>query len=120
MKINLNIDPFGEEFKKKLMSSLKLPEGEMAKLLQALKNGDISMNDLVNGQGVNQQPGSKQGSKQGLEQGIDGNGLKDNKEYDNSCPNCKVNLADYIDKCKIPCKNCRDPAWKCPQDVGGK
>ena len=56
----------------------------MAKLLQALKNGDISMNDLVNGQGGNSQPGSKQGSKQGSEQGIDGNGLNDNKEYDKS------------------------------------
>ena len=112
MKINLNIDPFGDEFKKKLMSSLKLPEGEMAKLLQALKNGDISMNDLVNGQSGNQQAGSKQG--------IDENKLSNQKGYDKSCPNCKVNLDDYIDKCKIPCKDCRDPAWKCPQDVGGK
>ena len=51
---------------------------------------------------------------------INGNGTKDTAGYDGSCPNCKVNLADYIDKCKIPCKNCRDPAWKCPQDVGGK
>ena len=74
----------------------------MAKLLQALKNGDISNDDLVNGPGGNQQAGSKQG--------IDGNGLKDSKEYDKSCPNCKVNLDDYIDKCKIPCKDCRDPA----------
>ena len=108
MKINLNVDPFGDEFKKKLMSSLKLPEGEMAKLLPALKNGDISMKDLLNG---NQKNGN---------QGIDGNGLSNKKGYDKSCPNCKVNLEDYIDKCKIPCKDCRDPAWKCPQDVGGK
>ena len=31
MKINLNIDPFGDEFKKKLMESLKLPESEISK-----------------------------------------------------------------------------------------
>ena len=42
MKINLNIDPFGDEFKKKLMESLSSPESEMAKILQALKNGEIS------------------------------------------------------------------------------
>ena len=52
--------------------------------------------------------------------GIDGNGTKDSKTFDNSCPNCKVNLADYIDRCKIPCRNCRDPAWRCPQDIGEK
>ena len=40
------------------------------------------------------------------------------QQYDSSCPNCKVNLDDYIDRCKIPCKDCRDPAWKCPQDIG--
>ena len=127
MKVNLNIDPFGEEFKKKLMQSLKLPEGEMAKLLNALKKGDISMNDLINGgQGVaggqggagGQGVAGGQGGAGG--QGVDGNGLSNKKGYDNSCPNCNVNLEDYIDKCKIPCKNCRDPAWKCPQDVGGK
>ena len=115
MKINLNIDPFGDEFKKKLMESLKLPESELAKLLQALKNGDISLEDLINSANSLNKSGS--GSQ---DLGIDGNGTKDQKKYDSSCPNCKVNLADYIDKCKIPCKNCRDPAWKCPQDVGGK
>ena len=120
MKVNLNIDPFGEEFKKKLMQSLKLPEGELSKLLNALKNGDISMNDLVNGGQGGQAGQAGQVGQAGNNQGIDGNGISDKKGYDSSCPNCKVNLDDYIDKCKIPCKNCRDPAWKCPQDVGGK
>ena len=32
------------------------------------------------------------------------------------CPTCKADLSEYIDRCKIPCR-CRDPAWKCPQDV---
>ena len=52
------------------------------------------------------------------------NGLErvdpNSKQYDKSCPNCKVNLDDFIDRCKIPCNKCRDPAWKCPQDVGKK
>ena len=47
MKINLNIDPFREEFMKKLTSSLNLPEGN-GKINTGFKNGDISMNDLVN------------------------------------------------------------------------
>jgi hypothetical protein len=114
MKINLNIDPFGDEFKKKLMESLKLPDTEINKILAALKNGTISLDDIVSGNSV----GIGQGSTD--QKGIDGNGTQDKAGYDKSCPNCKVNLADYIDKCKIPCKNCRDPAWKCPQDVGGK
>ena len=33
-----------------------------------------------------------------------------------SCPNCKIDLSKYIDRCKIPCNKCRDPAWGCPQD----
>ena len=37
--------------------------------------------------------------------------------YNKECSNCKLDLKDYIDRCKIPCKNCRDPAWKCPQDI---
>ena len=111
MKINLNIDPFGEEFRKKLMESLNLPDSEINKILAALKNGTIGLNDIVNGSGLSNSSENK---------GIDGNGTQDQQSYDKSCPNCKVNLADYIDRCKIPCKNCRDPAWKCPQDVGGK
>ena len=123
MKVNLNIDPFGDEFKKKLMESLKLPDSEINKILAALKNGTVGLDEIVggiNGGGIN--GGGINGGGQGAnnQQGIDGNGTQDKSGYDKSCPNCKVNLADYIDKCKIPCKNCRDPAWKCPQDVGGK
>ena len=113
MKINLNIDPFGDEFKKKLMESLKLPDTEINKILAALKNGTISLDDIIGG-------ANSGGQGENNKKGIDGNGTKDTAGYGGSCPNCKVNLADYIDKCKIPCKNCRDPAWKCPQDVGGK
>ena len=116
MKINLNIDPFGEEFQKKLMESLQLPKNEMGKILAALQKGEISLDDLVkNGQNGNGQNGNGQngnGSK-----GIDGNGTQRTKKYDESCPNCNLNLDDYIDRCKIPCKNCRDPSWKCPQDI---
>ena len=36
MNVNVNMDFFGEEFKK-LMESLKLPEGELNKVLGALK-----------------------------------------------------------------------------------
>jgi len=35
----------------------------------------------------------------------------------NGCPTCKVDLSEYIDRCKIPCHKCRDPKWKCPQDT---
>ena len=35
----------------------------------------------------------------------------------NGCPNCKIDLSEYIDRCKIPCNKCRDPSWNCPQDV---
>ena len=99
MKINLNIDPFGDEFKKKLMESLKLSDSDMTKLMQAINNGELTMDQVNNG----------------LER-VDPN----SKQYDKSCPNCKVNLDDFIDRCKIPCNKCRDPAWKCPQDVGKK
>ena len=112
MKINLNIDPFGDEFKKKLMESLKMPESEINKILMALKEGKITMDDLINGNNM--------ASGIAANKGIDGNGTKDEVGYDKSCPNCKVDLNDYIDRCKIPCKDCRDPSWKCPQDVGGK
>ena len=119
MKVNLNIDPFGDEFKKKLMESLKLPDSEINKILAALKNGTIGLDEIVGG--INGDGTGQQGIDGNVSQGgIDGNGTQDKEGYDKSCPNCKVNLADYIDKCKIPCKNCRDPSWKCPQDVGGK
>jgi hypothetical protein len=91
MKINLNIDPFGDEFKKKLMESLKLPDTEINKILAALKNGTIGLDEIVggingvgiNGVGIN---GVGQGSTSTDQKGIDGNGTKDK-----SCPNCKVN-----------------------------
>ena len=35
----------------------------------------------------------------------------------NQCHTCKVDLSEYIDRCKIPCRKCRDPRWKCPQDI---
>ena len=48
LKINMNIDPFGDEFKKKLMESLKLSDSELSKLLGGLQRKEISANDLVN------------------------------------------------------------------------
>ena len=114
MKINLNIDPFGEEFKNKLMKSLNISESEVGKILLALQKGDITLNDILNGNnGINGNNGNNA-------KGIDGNGTQITQGYDKSCPNCKVNMGDYIDRCKIPCKNCRDPSWKCPQDLGKK
>ena len=116
MKVNLNIDPFGEEFKKKLMESLKLPESEMNKIMNALKNGSINLEDII-------QPGQNNINNNNNNNNTNNNNNKGGNgsySYDKSCPNCKVNLADYIDRCKIPCRKCRDPAWKCPQDISKK
>ena len=110
MNVNVNMDFFGEEFRKKLMESLKLPETEINKVLSALQNGDVQLSDLMGGSSINNS----------TNQGDNSNKKLNEKGYDSSCPNCKVNLDDYIDRCKIPCKDCRDPAWKCPQDVGKK
>ena len=32
------------------------------------------------------------------------------------CDNCKIDLSEYIDRCKIPCNKCEHPSWNCPQD----
>ena len=28
----------------------------------------------------------------------------------------KIPINEYIDRCKIPCHKCRDPAWGCPKN----
>ena len=55
------------------MESLKLPKGEISKILAALKNGEISLNDLING--GNGRYGINRGNRNNSE-GIDGNGTK--------------------------------------------
>ena len=117
MKINLNIDPFGEEFQKKLMESLKLPKNEIGKILSALQNGEISLDELIKASNGNNINGNNINGNNIKKKGIDGKGTQDSMNYNKECSNCKLDLKDYIDRCKIPCKNCRDPAWKCPQDI---
>merc|ERR1712021_158371 len=46
LKINLNIDPFGDEYKKKLMKSFNFKENDIARILQSLKDGKISLDQL--------------------------------------------------------------------------
>ena len=134
VKINLNIDPFGDEFKKKLMKSFNFKENDVARILQSLKDGKISIQQLnalttmggyydKNGNFIssNNNVGFNNNTKKLSKYALDKDGNVNNGtkkiSYDKNCNNCKINMEDYIDRCKIPCKDCRDPAWKCPQDI---
>lgn len=98
VKVNLNLDNFGEKFLQQIMGQLNLSGGELAKLLQAIQSGAIDLNQLRNQLNNNNLPNSPVGNGSG-------------------CPDCKIDLSEYIDRCKIPCNKCRDPAWNCPQDI---
>ena len=98
VKVNLNLDNFGEKFLQQIMGQLNLSGGELSKLLQAIQSGAIDLNQLRNQLNNNNLPNSPVGNGAG-------------------CPDCKIDLSEYIDRCKIPCNKCRDPAWNCPQDI---
>ena len=92
LKVNLNLDQFGNGLKKSLMDKLGASGGDADRLMDLINSNQINMNDL--GKQRRYQDGST----------------------NDSCPNCKIDLSKYIDRCKIPCNKCRDPAWGCPQD----
>ena len=100
VKVNLNLDNFGEKFLQQIMGQLNLSGGEMAKLLQAIQSGALDMNQLQNQINNNFNNRNNIGNSEGV-----------------NCPDCKIDLSEYIDRCKIPCNKCRDPAWNCPQDI---
>ena len=103
VKININFKDFGKEFLSHLMNKLGLNSSEMQNLLDAINSGALNLDELKN------QVGFNNGNF---------NRLSDSDFMDDSeCPQCKVDLSEYIDRCKIPCYKCRDPKWKCPQDI---
>ena len=117
IKVNVNMDPFGDDFKDYLKQFFNLSNMDIQKVLTGINNGQISMNQLINGNiaGSNSQGLSINNNVNSY---IPNNNRKQNEvNYDKSCPNCKVDTSEYIDRCEIPCKDCRDPAWKCPQDI---
>jgi hypothetical protein len=100
VKINVNFKDFGKEFLGHLMSKVGLNSGEMKNLLNAVNSGALNLPELKNQVGYNNPK-----FNQYLDDSVNG------------CPTCKVDLSEYIDRCKIPCHKCRDPKWKCPQDT---
>lgn len=108
VKVNINFKDFGKEFLSHLMNRLGLNGSEMQNLLDAINSGELNLEDLKSQLGFNNPNFNK----------INKNNLGNNNFMDDSeCPSCEVDLTKYIDRCKIPCYKCRDPKWKCPQDI---
>lgn len=113
VKVNVNIKDFGAEFMKHLMEKMGLSGDEFKKLLDAVNNGLLSVDDLKKQSNFTKElNNNKNDKKTGLTRDIRKNTVSD------KCPTCTIDLSKYIDRCKIPCHRCRDPSWKCPQDVG--
>ena len=91
LKVNLNMKNFNDDLKAQLMAKLGASAEELARLLELVESGAINLGDL------NRQSSSN---------------LSNNKP----CANCKIDLSKYIDRCKIPCHKCKDPAWGCPKN----
>ena len=102
VKVNLNFKDFGKDFLAHLLNKMGLNEQEMKNLLDGINSGKLNLPDIKKQLGF---------LSQDLEK-IEGGYMNDG-----DCPKCKVDLSEYIDRCKIPCYKCRDPAWNCPQDV---
>jgi hypothetical protein len=98
IKINLNMDSFGNDLKSSLMNKLGASGADAERLLELINSGAINIDDL--------ERQSRQSGKQYV-----------NDSDDGGCPNCKIDLSKYIDRCKIPCRKCRDPAWGCNKDM---
>ena len=98
VKVNVNFKDFGKEFMGHMMNNIGLNNVEMKNLLEAINNGSLDIEQLKNQLGY---PNSNSTP------------YMDNDD----CPACDVDLTKYIDRCKIPCHKCRDPKWKCPQDI---
>ena len=102
VKINLNLKDFGNEFLGHLTKKIGLSGTELEKLLQGMKDGKLDLQELQ--------------SQMGFNNGGN-NSMRVQYMDDEDCPSCNVDLSEYIDRCKIPCHKCRDPKWKCPQDI---
>lgn len=91
VKVNLKLDKFGNDIKGYLSKQLNASNIDTENLSRLINSGQINIEDLKKNT----------------------SGSMDNS---NDCPNCKIDLSKYIDRCKIPCRKCRDPLWNCPQD----
>ena len=106
VKVNVNFKDFGKEFMGHMMNNVGLNNVEMQKLSEAINDGSLDIEQLKNQLGYpNSNPNSNSNSNS--------TPYMDNDD----CPSCDVDLSEYIDRCKIPCHKCRDPKWKCPQDI---
>lgn len=122
VKVNFNLDNFGEKFVEQISQQLNLTGGEMGNLFKALKDGTIDVNQLRNqilnaNSNSNYNYNSLYGSGSDSVSGKSNTSVKSNGSSEYDCPECKIDLSQYIDRCKIPCNKCRDPSWNCPQDV---
>lgn len=109
LTVNLNLDQFDNNLKEALIQQLGATDAEAQRLLDLINSGAVTLDDLKSS--VNT---FYNGSQSGMNNsGINSSGTIDNN---NGCPNCKIDLSKYIDRCKIPCLKCRDPAWGCPKD----
>ena len=107
VKVNLNVENFQKRLLNDMKNKLNLSDSELSKLYEAVKNGSLNVEDLKNQLIMNQynNPYRNNNNNNNFQSGsVEG------------CPNCKIDLSEYIDRCKIPCHKCRDPAWNCPQD----
>ncbi len=104
VQININMKDFGSLFTNHMLNKIGLSPDEINNLLGGVNKGALNLKDLQSQLGYNAN-GNGNGN---------GNG---NMMDDGDCPSCEVDLSEYIDRCKIPCHKCRDPKWKCPQDI---
>ena len=117
VKVNLNLENFDKSFLDELKNKFNFSNSELSKLLEAIKSGKLDINNLKtqlnnsNNSNEYNNPYRNSNSNSNIN-----NSSEFKKGTISGCPNCKIDLSEYIDRCKIPCNKCRDPSWNCPQD----
>lgn len=111
VKINLNLENFGKILQNEIRQKLKLDSNEINNLYNGVREGKINAEDL-NNQIFNSLSSDYDNTTNNRKL------PKPKIKYvKNACKKCKIDLSEYIDRCKIPCYKCRDPSWNCPQDM---
>ena len=102
VKLNVNIPDFGEEMLNAIRNQLNLSDSELAKLLEAMKNGSLDLDAFRNSLNNNND--------------VDKSNMVGKTQYGGKCSNCKIDMDKYIHKCKVPCLNATnfDSKYKCP------
>ena len=98
--INLNFKDFGKEFIKHLTEKLGLTSEEMRKFIVLLNSGELNIDELKRQLGFGNQNFNRFSS-------FSAEDLPRQRFLDkanNQCHTCKVDLSEYIDRCKIPCR----------------